>query len=433
MIMSNQLQKKSHKKLFLKKNEERRLKAGHLWVYSNEIDTKRTPLNSFTSGELVNVFSHNENCLGSAYINPHSLISARIICPKRDTFIDEKFLTTRIDQALALRERLYTQPYYRLIYGESDQLPGVIVDRFNDVLVIQINTAGMDCHKDLIVNALKNRLQISTIVVKNDSPSRAQEGLELYVETVQGIAPEHLTLTENGLNFLSPFVPASTAEQASNQDVSEPDPTSSNKQEFSGQKTGWFYDHRMSRSRLGDYVKGKKVLDVFSYVGAWGIQAAMSGAEAVTFIDSSKLALHYVDKNAEINQLKDKIDTLQGDAFQVLKQLVEDGMKFDVIVLDPPALIKRKKDLEKGTEAYRQLNRLAMELLSADGILVSCSCSYHLTEHALQDILLKCSRKLGKHLQILERGQQAPDHPIHPAIPETAYIKTFFTRVVSRL
>lgn len=431
--MSSQLQKKSHKKLILKKNEERRIKAGHLWVYSNEIDTKRTPLNSFASGELVNVFSQSENCLGSAYINPHSLISARIICPKRDTFIDEKFIKIRIDQALALRELLYDQPYYRLIYGESDQLPGVIIDRFNDVIVIQINTAGMDCHKDLIVNVLKNKLQISTIIVKNDSPSRTQEGLELYVETVQGIAPEHLTLTENGLNFMSPFATPTTTKQKLNQGVNESGSVISNKTEFSGQKTGWFYDHRMSRLRLGDYVKDKKVLDVFSYVGAWGIQAATNGAQTVTCIDSSKLALQYVDKNAEINQVSNKISTLQGDAFQILKQLVEDGSKFDVIVLDPPALIKRKKDIDKGTEAYRQLNRLAMELLNEDGILVSCSCSYHLTEHALQDILLKCSRKLGKHLQILERGQQAPDHPIHPAIPETVYIKTFFTRLVSRL
>ncbi|HET7322337.1 MAG TPA: class I SAM-dependent rRNA methyltransferase, partial [Longimicrobiaceae bacterium] len=192
-----------------------------------------------------------------------------------------------------------------------------------------------------------------------------------------------------------------------------------------GQKTGWFYDHRENRAGLRRYVPGKRVLDVFSYVGGWGVQAARGGAASVTCVDSSAPALELVRHNAELNDVADRVTTLQGDAFDALRQLREAGERFDVIVLDPPAFIKRRKDVKQGEKAYQRVNRQALELLAPGGVLVSASCSFHLSRDALLGAMLRASRELGRDLQILEEGHQAPDHPIHPAIPETAYLKAF--------
>jgi 23S rRNA (cytosine1962-C5)-methyltransferase len=393
----------SDKSLFLLRNEDRRLCAGHLWIYSNEVDTKRSPLKSFQAGELVRVKSHSGKALGTAYINPHSLICARIISHKSNIVLSTEFFESRIRQALALRERLYQKPYYRLIFGESDLLPGIIVDRFNDILVIQINTAAMDIHQALLLTALDNILSPTTIVLKNTSSARKQEGLENSVDVVKGDAPDNLHIIENGIEFKSPLL--------------------------DGQKTGWYYDHGLNRSRLSQYVPNKSFLDVFSYVGAWGIQAALAGASTVQCVDSSQKALDYVAINAQLNQLADKVSTTQGDAFEALKKFKSEKRVWDCINLDPPAFVKRKKDLKQGLTAYRQINSLAMELLPNDGILISSSCSFHLSHEALRNILLQSARKLGRYIQILEQGHQGPDHPIHPAIVETAYLKTYICRI----
>ena len=197
-----------------------------------------------------------------------------------------------------------------------------------------------------------------------------------------------------------------------------------------GQKTGWFYDQRMNRARLRDYVSGKRVLDVFSYVGAWGLQAAAGGAGEVLCVDASETALGHIHANAAANGLSAQVATLQGDAFEALAELRSAQEKFDVVVLDPPAFIKRRKDAKAGEQAYYRLNQLGMQLLERDGILVSASCSHHLAESQLQKLLLHCSRHLDRHLQLLERGHQAPDHPVHPAIAETSYLKALFCRVL---
>ena len=386
--------------LRLKRNEDRRLHAGHLWIFSNEVDTRQTPLPKFEAGELVRVLAHNDRALGLAYVNPKSLISARLLETWR--LPDTAWLAARIRTALRLRDRLFPKPYYRLVYGESDGLPGLVIDRYGAACVAQIGTAGMERLKPLILEALEQVLGCEALLFKNDSSLREMEGLPSYVEAAKGRFDEPAQVLEDGLEFQVPLA--------------------------EGQKTGWFYDQSANRRALVKYVrKGARVLDVFSYVGAWGVRAARSGAREVLCVDSSAAALESAAGNAQRNGVK--IETVKGDAFDVLEDLAKNGSRFDVVVVDPPAFAKRKKDLPKALAAYKRLNQLAMNVIADDGILVSCSCSHHLTAEDLQDAIAKAARGAERHLQILEMGGQAPDHPVHPAIPETRYLKSYFCRV----
>ncbi len=387
--------------LVLNPNAERRLRAGHVWIYSNEIDTKKSPLKNFENGEQVMVYASNGKALGIAYINPHTLICARMI--SREHPLDKSLLVHRLNIALALRERVFGAPYYRLVYGDSDSLSGLVVDRFGDYLVVQTNTAGMERVIDDIVTALCQVVKPRGILLKNDSRVRASEGLDEYVKVAFGEVPEFAELIENDTRFAAPL--------------------------YTGQKTGWFYDHRNARAHLGPYVKGRRVLDVFSYIGGWGIQAAQFGASEVTFIDSSAFALECVQRNAALNNVGDIVKTIEGSAFDVLKDLHEREEKFDTIILDPPAFIPRRKDIKAGSEAYRRINELAMRLLTRDGFLISGSCSLHLSRNELVDILRAASRHIDRQLQVLEQHTQGADHPVHPAIAETEYLKSVFCRV----
>ena len=390
--------------LRLKRNEDRRLHAGHLWVFSNEVDTEQTRLPKFTAGELVRVLAHNDKALGLAYVNPKSLISARMLSTWKVP--DAAWFAERIRIALALRERLYAEPFYRVVYGESDGLPGLVVDRYGKQCVVQIGTAGMELLKAEIQAAVLKVLKCDALLLKNDSGARELEGLPSYVETAFGSFDDLGQVVEDGLKFSVPLV--------------------------EGQKTGWFFDQAANRRALVKYVrKGARVLDVFSYVGAWGVRAAKAGAAAVVCVDSSAPALELATKNAERNGLT--VSARKGDAFDVLEALAKEGARFDVVVVDPPAFAKRRKDLPKALAAYKRLNQLAMQLIAEDGVLVSCSCSYHVSAEDLQDSLTKAARASDKHLQILEFGGQAADHPVHPAIPETRYLKAYFCRVTDGL
>lgn len=390
--------------LRLKANAERRLRAGHLWVYSNEIDTAATPLSLFEAGDQAILEMHNGKALGIVAVSPQNLICARLVSRDTKHQLDKSLLVHRIKIALSLRERLFDAPCYRLVYGDSDLLPGLVVDRFGDHLVVQLASATMERNKDAVIEALVQVIKPAGILFKNDSAARDAEGLERYVATVFGVVPDWVDLQENGVKFQAPVQ--------------------------GGQKTGWFYDHRMNRARLASYVKGKRVLDLFSYIGGWGVQAACFGASEVMCVDGSSLALDGVERNAELNAVSGKMICGEGDVFEVLKELKNAEERFDVIVADPPAFIKRKKDLKNGEAAYRRLNEQAMRLLNKDGILVSASCSMHLPEDDLQNIVLQSSRHLDRHVQLLERGGQGPDHPVHPAIPETRYIKSMTFRVL---
>ncbi len=389
--------------LRLKKNEERRIRAGHVWVYSNEIDNVATPLKAFTPGQAVQVQAHNGKSLGNGYVNPASLICARLVSRDPGYVLDRSLIVHRLKVALSLREQLFDRPFYRLVYGESDQLPGLVIDRYGDVCVVQLTTAGMEAVREQVLEALDKVIHPRGVVLRGDSSIRQFEGLDSYNETL-GEVPEQVTVEEAGLGF----------------DVSLQQ----------GQKTGWFYDQRMNRIRLRAYSKEKRVLDVFSYVGGWGLQAAAGGASEVFCVDASEPALDRVHTNAEANGFGDTVASIQGDAFEVLSQLRADQERFDVVVLDPPAFIKRRKDGKAGEQAYHRINQLGMQVLKKDGILVSASCSHHLSEEQFQKILLQSSRHLDRSLQILERGHQGPDHPVHPAIPETSYLKAMFCRVL---
>ena len=385
--------------IYLKKNEDRRIRTGHLWVYSNEIDTKRSPLTDVKAGDIVNIMASNGKALGTAYIHPSLLLCARILDSNPNLPIDQAFFEKRIAAALRLRTRSFAEPYYRLVYGESDALPGLVVDRFGDSLVVQINSAGMEGFKDLIISALTHIVKPAHIVIRADSHAREIEGLPLYTETVLGDEKQLVPLTENGVQFHVPIM--------------------------DGQKTGWFYDHRLNRAQLKPYVQGKRVLDLFSYIGGWGIQAACFGASEVVCIDSSAKALSQLKENALLNNVEDKIKTLEQDAFEAVSRLLSDQARFDVIIIDPPAFIKRRKDIAAGKQAYYRINELALKLLNPDGILVSASCSMHLPETDLLDTLCQLTKKSGRQARIIHQGHQGPDHPVHPAIPETAYLKSF--------
>ncbi len=390
--------------LRLKKGHERRIRFGHCWIYSNEVDVQATPLKSFEPGQPVEIVDHRNHWLGSGYVNPRSLICARIVSRDREHPLSASLLVHRLKIALGLRRRLYARPFYRLVFGESDGLPGLVVDRYDRLLVVQITTAGMERMRREVIAALEKVLAPSGILFRNDTPVRELEGLPAYVEEAAGEVPILAELEENGVRFqVSPV---------------------------HGQKTGWFYDQASNRTAMLKYVEGKRVLDCCAYLGAWGVQAAAHGAEAVLCVDPSKAALEGVERNALLNGVEERVAVRRGDAFDVLRALRSERERFDVVMLDPPAFIKRKRDAKEGTAAYRRLNQMGLQVLSRDGVLITSSCSYHLGREQLLTLVQQSGRHTDRSLQLLESGQQGPDHPIHPAIPETAYLKTFFLRVV---
>ncbi|MCB1735635.1 MAG: class I SAM-dependent rRNA methyltransferase [Gammaproteobacteria bacterium] len=394
------------KTLRLKARNERRLMAGHQWVYSNEIDVAVSPLAGFEAGDSVTIEAANGKAIGTGYINPHTLLSARLVSRDAKHPFSASLLVHRINVALALREKLFDKPYYRLVFGEADGLPGLVVDRYDNVLVAQITTAGMERIRDDIAAALDKVIKPLALLWRNDTGSRELEGLPSYVEAALGVVPATVAVIEGDARF-------------------HIDP-------IQGQKTGWFYDQRDNRERLGRYAKGARVLDLFSYAGAWGIRAVQSGASEAVCVDASAGAIEQVEANAELNGLTGRVAGLRGDVFEVLKNLRAERERFDIVITDPPAFIKRRKDFKEGRLAYRRLNQMAMQVMSKDGILVACSCSHHLPREELQTVVFESARHVDRDLQVLEHGYQAPDHPVHPGIPETSYLKTITSRVVSR-
>ena len=394
--------------LRLKKDQERRLLAGHAWVYSNEVDTDATPLKDMEPGQPVELIAQRGRWLGHGYVNPHSLICARLVSRRRGQPLGAALLAHRIHAALALRERLYAAPFYRLVHGEGDGLPGLVVDRYGDLLAVQITTAGMERQRPLVLAALEQVLRPTRIVLRNDTPVRELEGLPQQVDWVLGDDPGEIELGEGAVRFgVSPG---------------------------GGQKTGWFFDQADNRLAQHRFGTARRVLDVCCYLGAWGLQAAAAGAESVTFVDSAESALARVTANAERNGLGQgltgRIETLHGDAFEVQRALRDDGASFERVILDPPAFIKRRKDEREGARAYERLNRLGLALLAPGGLLITSSCSFHFGRDAFLHAVQSAARRSEQDLQLLLAGAQGPDHPVHPAIAETAYLKTLFLRAL---
>ncbi len=389
--------------LRLKRREERRILAGHGWIFSNEIDTAATPLKGLDVGGDVVVQSSDGRFLAHAYANPGSLISARVTGRRRNKPFDEDALRARLESARLLRDRRYGKPWYRWVYGEADGLPGLVIDRYDDVAVVQISTAGMEQRLDQILTAVRDIASIATVLLRNDAPVRELEGLDAY-RRWDGESRERLTVIENDLEF---------AVQADN-----------------SQKTGWFYDHRETRRALHDWVQGCRVLDLYSYAGAFAINAAVAGAREVIAIDSSAAATDATAHNAEANGCGDRVSVQTADVVEALRELHEAGERFDVIVLDPPAFVKRKKDRDAGMKEYGRVNKLAMKVLGDDGILMSASCSQSVDESAVLGVLRRNLPREKERLQVLASVTQGPDHPVHPAMPETRYLSGVVARII---
>lgn len=390
--------------LRLKKREERRLQSGHDWVFSNEIDTQVTPIKNLEPGCAVTLESANGKFLAHAYVNPHSLIAARVTSRRAGRPFTATVLRQRLEQALDLRSYRYPNNFYRLVHSEGDFLPGLTIDRYDDVLVVQITTAGMEFFRDDIIDALIQLCAAKSIFLRNDSAIRELESLPLYREWVYGDAVDVLHVVENGLKFQ---VPAEIS-----------------------QKTGWFYDHRDSRAALAPWVSGKRVLDVYTYMGGFGIYAASMGAQKVLAVDSSQKAVEAAIANALLNDCTDRFSAQCDDAVEAMRTLYEEGERFDVVVLDPPAFIKRRKDRDAGVRHYALNNRLAMRLLAPGGIIVSASCSQALSRDDLLQQMRKSIPKDSLGLQILAPLQQGADHPVNVAMPETLYLSGALARVV---
>jgi len=357
-------------------------------------------LNAFEPGELAAVEDARGKPVGIAYVNPNALICARILTSNVRAVIDERWFALRMRRALELRERIYASPHYRLIFGESDGIPGLVVDRFGDVLVAPLNTAGIYSRRQTIVDALREVTGVDGMLLTSAGSVRALEGIAALQEQV-GTLPEELHVEENGVTLSAPL--------------------------HGGQKTGFFFDQRDNRGRLARYVRDRNVLDVYSYVGAWGVVALKLGAAHVTCVDSSALAVDFAVRNAAANGFEMRVD--EGDALEVMERYYAEQRRFDVVIVDPPALVKRRKDVAAGERLYERVNRAAVRLIRENGILVSCSCSHHMPAENLQRAILGAAKAEGRRAQVLEQHRQPPDHPVQPAMPETEYLKAFFVRV----
>lgn len=380
----------------MKQGAGRRIKSGSPWAFSNEIDmTEET--RKLAGGTMVRLNDAHSTFLGIGTFNPHSLIAFRKVANDPETVIDRAFIARRLRAAVPLRDMLVNSPFYRLIHSEADGLPGLIIDRFDDIIACQINTAGMDRLKDEIIAAVDEVLNPSCLVLRAESASRALEGLDPLYEVAKGTLPDIVPVRENGITFFA--------------DLKE------------GQKTGWFYDQRDNRAFVGRLAKGKRVIDFYTYAGGFALHMGIGGAREIVGVDRSESALELARKAAEANGLADKCGWIRENAFDVLERMNKEKEKFDIVVCDPPAFAKVRKDIAAGLRGYRKMARLAAGLAARNGILALGSCSHHVKP---DEFLNECARGLneaGRTGRILLQAGAGADHPVHPRLPETAYLK----------
>ena len=379
------------KTIRLKKKEERRVLRGHPWVFSNEL--REIPA-GVAPGEIVDVLDFSGRFVGRGAINPHTLIAVRILTRKREE-IDAAFLLQRITTARDLRTRLGFGDSFRAVYSEGDGLPGLIVDKYSDILVVQTLTAGMERLLDTIITVLREVYSPRALVLKNDTASREIEGLERHTRVAFGPGPGPVLMEESGLQYKV--------------DVLE------------GQKTGFFFDQRENRQALKELVKGRRTLDCFCYAGAWALNAARFGASEVIGIDSSEKAVIMARENAALNDLTARF--VVGDVFDELRAFEKKGERFGCIVLDPPAFVKSRAKTREGIKGYKEINLRAMKMLEPGGLLVSCSCSHHVDVELFKEMLIDAAYSAGRGVRLLEMRSQARDHPIVLAARETQYLK----------
>lgn len=390
-------------KIFLNKNEDRRIKAGHPWVFSNEISTTEGDREAGVAAEL---FDAAKNFIGCGYYNPRSLIAFRLLSRKREDIDNTLFYEQRIQAALAHRKQLYPgMATFRVVYGESDGLPGLVVDKYGQYLSVQFLSAGLERRREIVLEALQKVLQPAGIIARNDVQVRSLEGLDEKVELLAGQIPELVEIEENGLHFQVDL--------------------------HSGQKTGGFLDQKENHLLLKNICAGKKVLDCFCYAGSWAVHAGSFGAASALGIDISARAVAQATKNAELNGLAGRVSFEECDAFDRLRSLKHEGERFDVVVMDPPAFVKSRKTIAEATKGYLTVNRRALELLEPGGYLITCSCSYHMGREAFREMLVQAARLAQREVRLISVHSQSPDHPVLLSFPESEYLKCFKLQVVS--
>jgi len=377
----------------LKPREGRRARAGGPWIYSNEIEMSPA-VKALPAGALVTAKGDDGRVFGTGYFNSRSLIAVRLLDRGADTAIDADFLGSRMRRALALREQLYGDPYYRLVHSEGDGLAGLTIDRFGDTLVVQITTAGMEALLEPLLSALDGVLSPENVILRNDAQARALEGLELYVRATKGNATR-IGLVENGVRYFA-------------------DPEG-------GQKTGWYFDQRENRAFIAGLARGKSVLDAYCYTGGFAVAAAKAGAADVTGLDSSAPALALAQEAAAANHVACRF--VKADVMEELERLNAAGETFDIVIADPPPFVRSRKDLEPGAKAYRKLARLAAGIVAPNGLLLLASCSHNIP---LDRFELECAAGLARadrRAALIRQAGAGPDHPAHPMLPESAYLK----------
>ncbi|HEY6838887.1 MAG TPA: class I SAM-dependent rRNA methyltransferase [Geobacteraceae bacterium] len=387
----------------LARGEDRRIRHGHPWVFSNEIGEIR---GEKECGATVEICDAGGAYLGTGYYNPRSLIAARILSREREDIDSDSFYRQRIEQALAYRRTLYPSlSTFRLVHGEGDFLPGLVVDKYGDYLVVQFLTCGIDQRREPILAALDEIFHPKGIVARNDVAVRTLEGLEEQVEILSGEIPATVEIEEHDLRFRADLL--------------------------AGQKTGHFLDQKENHLLLKNIAPGKEVLDCFCYSGSWGIHAAFFGASRVTCVDISPRAIALAQENARLHDLSACMEFEVADCFERLKSLRSEGRRFDVIVTDPPAFVKSKKALKEAEKGYLTINRRAMELLRPGGHLITCSCSYHMGREPFRELLAKAASQAGRTMRLTAVRSQAPDHPVLLPVPETDYLKCYILQAVN--
>jgi 23S rRNA (cytosine1962-C5)-methyltransferase len=385
----------------LRRGRDRRLRAGHLWVYEGEVEEVR---GDPSPGAVVDVQSARGEFLGRGFFSPRSAIRVRLLTT-RDEPVDEALLERRLRQACALRERLRPEATaYRLVHGEGDLLPGLVVDRYNDLLVMQTLSVGMDVRKDLLAEILAGLVGAQAVYLRNDPHARELEGLPRHQGFLQGEADTVQEVVEGGVRFLV--------------DVAR------------GQKTGWFCDQRENRLSVAALARGGEALEAFCYTGGFGIHALLAGAQSVLGVDVSEEAVALARENAQRNGVLDRCEYRVANAFDELRALVRAGRSFDWVVLDPPAFARRKDAVQRALAGYRDVNLWALKLLRPGGFLVTCSCSYHVDEGTFWTVVLDAAEDAGRRLRLVEARSQARDHPALATMPETRYLKCFVLQAV---
>ena len=382
------------KEVIMRAKEDLRIKKGHYWIFSNELENVDTTI---PAGSIVQVKDSRGGIIGTGFFNPHSLIAVRLIV-KGEEPLSKNFILEGIDNAYAYRKRFGLRKFGRMCFGEADAMPGLVIDRYGDYVVVDILTAGMEALKADIISAVQKIFKPKGIVLKGDSPFRALEGLPLAPETI-GEVPAETEIEENGVKYIIPLA--------------------------GGQKTGFYFDQKENREFLKPFFKEKIVLDLYSYIGSFGITAALNGATAVWGVDSSAPAVEYANRNVELNGIsKDKCDYHKDDAERLLSAMIKGELpdQPDMVLLDPPAFVKNRKSLPQAINLYIKLNRMALEGLKSGGLLATSTCSHHITREIFVDILQQAAAKAGKRVNLIELRGQAKDHPILLGMPETEYL-----------